>query len=191
VDVLNGLEVSAKRNTAASRKELIDYARLIATSSQYNAVLKLEQILKNAMGKFEDERKQKEHFFNIVYLCYKGSDILGGGFTLKNEFENYIEQNFAIDENKLTCTVKNPQLQDLSLEELLLVFGYAKKITFCNKRKIESGKSSEMSGPYSIQGSHSKMQSNVVHSSDGKSKGGNIKEELPEWKKKLGELLGK
>jgi hypothetical protein len=30
--------------------------------------------------------------------------------------------------------IKKPQLKDLSLDELLLVFGYAKKITYYNKK---------------------------------------------------------
>lgn len=186
---MNGSKVPTEKRELGKKKDLISHARLIATGNEHNAVVKLEQILKNAIIKFNNKEEQREYFFHNVFLCYKYSDILGGGLTLKSEFKNYVNQNFTIIESEQSCSIKNSQLKDLSLDELLLVFGYAKKITYYNKKMNVTTRSSYKSiipdtRTSSIMDSSNKSKANSYVSKDSKAE-----EDIPEWKKKLQDML--
>ncbi len=191
MDILNGSKVLTEKRELSKRKDLINYAKLIATGNEHNAVVKLEQILKNAIRKFNNLKEQREYFFHNVFLCYKYSNILGGGHTLKSEFKNYVNLNFTIFESEQSCLIKNPQLKDLSLDELLLVFGYAKKITYYNKKMNITTSSSYKSITHDT-GTSSKINlNNKSKVNSYVSKDSKAEEDIPEWKKKLQDMLKK
>jgi hypothetical protein len=104
VDILNGSKVlTEKKENCVKEKDLINYAKLIATGNEHNAVVKLEQILKKAIRKFNNLKNSGNTSSTMFSFAINTVIFLGGGHTLKSEFKNYVNLNFTIFESEQSC----------------------------------------------------------------------------------------
>ena len=109
-------------------QHLLEISKKLGESGCEDAINKMGKILKTVMGKGVNEKDAREKFLDMVVLSCRNLEILGGGKNLKETFKKFVDNYLGLKISGKILQLNNMELSNLSNEELLFVFGWARRI---------------------------------------------------------------
>lgn len=109
---------------------LLKMASGLAQFGNEEVAEKVQRIAQTVYNKKLPPGEDIKEFLNMINLYYYQTNMLSGGNTFRSQFRTFISEWLKIKCRKdASASFENPELSRLTLEELIFVLGWTKRIS--------------------------------------------------------------
>ncbi|WPX08780.1 hypothetical protein [Anaerocellum danielii] len=113
------------------KKELLEITKKIKTkivSSNSSFISDIVSFIITAKMEKNSKEEQLKRFLELLWICAKNPNVLGGGNAKKRGFKEFVESYLRLKEENGNFILENADFSKLDIDGLFFVFAWTKRI---------------------------------------------------------------